>query len=68
MEQNTVYLEINDFVISVKIKFAMNITILWYLKEYKKTYLPPMYFRRPNALKNFELFACNKLAVWNMLY
>lgn len=37
------------------------------LKEYRKAYLPSMYFRRPNAFKIFELFSCKKLAVINNL-
>ena len=37
------------------------------LKEYRKAYLPSMYFRRPNAFKFFELFSCKKLAVINNL-
>lgn len=54
----TVYLEIDDFVIYVKITWVINVTIFMVrpvFKEYRKVCLPSMYFKRPNFKNYFHL-------------
>lgn len=60
------YLEINEFGNLCKNNIGDEnhyIMICPDLREYRKAYLPSMYFRRPNAFKFLELFSCNKLHV-----